>query len=109
MQLNRVDREILEILKDVFQLRRVRPIESDHNMRLWMIRSSFLVSVFGLIARVVLGVIGVEITAEHSAVFNTPIAFFFTMLFLHLNNEVEDTSLIIFGLTWVSLILGLYV
>lgn len=84
-------------------------MESDHNMRLWMIRSFFLVSVFGLIVRVVLGIKGDEITAEYSAMFNTPIAFFFTMLFLHLNNEVEDSSLIIFGLTWVSLMLGLYV
>lgn len=109
MQLNKVDREILEILKDVFQLRRIRPMESDHNFRLWMIRSFFLVSVFSLIVRGVLGIKGDEITAEYSTMVNTPIAFFFTILFLHLNNEVEDTSLIIFVLTWVSLMLGLYV
>ena len=67
MQLNKVDREILEILKDVFQLRRIRPMESDHNFRLWMIRLFFLVSVFSLIVRAVLGIQGYEITAEYSA------------------------------------------
>ena len=107
--MNKVDREILEILKDVFQLKRVRPIESDHNMRLWMIRATFFVSVIGLFTRAIQGILGHEITAEYSAMINTPIAFFFTLLFLHLNNEVEETSLIIFGLTWISLMVGLYV
>jgi hypothetical protein len=106
--MNKIDREILNILKDVFQLKRIRPIESDHNMRLWLIRSTFLVSVFGLVSRIVAEFIGHEITAEYSAIVNTPIAFFFTGLFLHINNEVEDTSVIIFILTWVALMLGLY-
>ena len=107
--MNKVDREIIEILKDVFQLRRIRPIESDYNMRLWMIRMTFFVSVIGLIGRVVMGFSEREIPSEYSALVNTPIAFFFTLLFLHINNEVEDTSVIIFVLTWVALMLGLYV
>lgn len=107
--MNKVDREILEILKNVFQLRRVRPIESDHNMRLWMIRMALTVSVFGIIGRVVMGFSDREILTEYSAMVNTPIAIFFTLLFLHINNEVEESSVIIFVLTWVALILGLYV
>ena len=107
--MNNIDREIIEILKDVFQLKRVRPIESDHNMRLWMIRMFFYVSVFGLIGRVVMGFSDREIPSGYSVVVNTPLAFFFTTLFLHINNEVEETSLILFVLTWLALILGLYV
>ena len=107
--MNKIDKEIIEILKDVFQLKRVRPIESDHNMRLWMIRSFFLVSVFSLCGRVVMAMLGREITAEYSAMVNTPIAVFFTLLFLHINNEVEESSLIIFALTWLSLMFSLYV
>lgn len=107
--MNKIDREIIVILKDVFQLKRVRPIESDHNMRLWMIRAFFLVSVVGLVGRVVTGFSDRDIPAEYSAIVNTPLAFFFTMLFLHINNEVEETSLILFILTWLALMLNLYV
>ncbi len=107
--MNKIDREIIVILKDVFQLKRVRPIESDHNLRLWMIRAFFLVSVFGLIGRVIMGFSERDIPAEYSVIVNTPLAFFFTLLFLHINNEVEETSLILFVLTWLALMLSLYV
>lgn len=107
-EMNKTDKEIIEILKAVFQLRRVRPMESDHNFKLWVIRSFFILSVFFIIQRIVFGLMGEEITAEYSALINTPIAFFFTFLFLHINNEVEESSVIIFGLTWVSLMLSLY-
>jgi carbon starvation protein CstA len=107
--MKKVDLEIIEILKDVFQLKRVRPIESDHNLRLWMIRMFFVVSVIGIIGRVVLGLSEHEISAEYSKIVNAPIAIFFALLFLHINNEVEETSLILFILSWVALMLGLYV
>ncbi|WP_199271354.1 hypothetical protein [Paraglaciecola sp. L1A13] len=50
-----------------------------------------------------------DIPAEYSVIVNTPLAFFFTLLFLHINNEVEETSLILFVLTWLALMLSLYV
>ena len=107
--MKKVDLEIIEILKDVFQLKRVRPIESDHNLRLWMIRMFFFVSVIGLIGIAVMGFSEREIAAEYSKIVNAPIAIFFALLFLHINNEVKETSLLIFILTWVALMLGLYV
>ena len=107
--MNKVDKEIFEILKDVFQPNRVRPMESDHNVRLWMIRVTFIVSIVSLVGRIIVGFSDREITAEYSAMVNTPIAFFFTLLFLHINNEVEDTSVIIFVLTCCALMVGLYV
>lgn len=108
-KLNRVDLEILGILKVVFLTKKVNPIQSDDHMRLWIIRSLFAVSAFGLIARVILGLSGKEVSAEMSATFNTPVALFFGVLFLHINNESENTSLILFVLTWVSIVIGLYV
>jgi hypothetical protein len=107
--MNTVDREILSILKEVFQLKRVRPMESDRNLRLWIIRSTFFVSIFTIGTRIFSEIMGQDITAQYSAMVNTPIAFFFTLLFLHINNEVEETSVIIFVLTWVSLMVSFYV
>lgn len=103
------DREIIAILKDVFQLKFIKPLESDHNLRIWMIRITFGVSMFGLIGRGVLILAGHEITTDYSSMANIPIAVFFTLLFLHINNEIEDTSIIMFVLTWLSLMLALYV
>ncbi|ALR15756.1 hypothetical protein [Vibrio natriegens] len=107
--MSKADQEVVAILKDVFQLKFVRPLKSDHNLRIWIIRSSFLVSIVVIIARVILEMTGYEIEVEFSSAFNTPIAFFFTSLFLHINNEVEDTSVIMFVLTWASLMIGLYI
>ncbi|MBY6199705.1 MULTISPECIES: hypothetical protein [Vibrio] len=107
--MGKADQEIIAILKDVFRLKFVRPLESDHNLRIWMIRMTFTVSILGLLGRGVLVLAGNEISADYSSIINTPIAFFFTLLFLHINNEIEDTSIIMFALTWLSLMLALYV
>jgi hypothetical protein len=109
LKLNKVDQEILEILKVVFLTKKVNPLRSDDHLRLWIIRSLFAVSVFGLIGRVIMGLIGQELPSGSSALLNTPIAMFFGVLFLHINNESENTSLIVFALTWISIIIGLYV
>lgn len=108
-RLNNADKEILEILKEVFQLKRVNPLKTDDNMRLWIIRSTFFVSVFGLFTRLLMAFNGHDVTVQESAMFNMPFAFFFTVLFLHINNKSENTSVIIFVLTWVSLMISLYV
>lgn len=107
--MNKVDHEIIRILKDVFQLRRISPLESDHYLRLWFIRSAFFVSILGLICRIVLELSENDISNSLSIGINTPIAIFFTLLFLHINNESENPSLIILILTWLALVLGLYI
>jgi hypothetical protein len=109
LRLNNADKEILEILKEVFQPKRVNPLKSDDNMRLWLIRSTFLVSVISLLARLLIAFNGHDVTAQESAMFNMPFAYFFTVLFLHINNKSESTSRIIIVLTWVSLMISLYV
>ena len=108
-KLNKSDREILGILKVVFFTKNVKPMQSDDHMRLWIIRLLFVASVFCLIARVIAGLLGQDIPAEISAAINATIALFFGVLFLHISNESENASLIMFALTWVSIVIGLYV
>ena len=81
MELNKVDKEILGILKRVFLTKNINPMFSDDHMRIWIIRVLFAVSVFGLLTRVALGVFNHEVTAEMSIFFNMPIALFFGILF----------------------------
>ncbi len=107
--MNKADQEILEILKEIFQLKRIRPLESDDNFRLWVIRSFFLTSIIVLIVRIIYEFSENEITADFSVLIDTPIVIFFTTLFLQINNKSENPSLIILVLSWVSLMLSLYV
>jgi len=109
LKLNKVDQEILGILKVVLLTKRVNPMQSDDHMRLWIIRSFFALSVLAILARAISGFFGQEVTDITSAAANMPIAIFFGALFLHINNESENTSLIIFALTWASIVIGLYV
>lgn len=74
-----------------------------------MIRALFYVALIGVVARVILGLRGLQTSTEVSAILSTPIALFFGLLFLHINNESENTSLIMFILTWISIVAVLYV
>jgi len=77
LKLNKADKEILEILKVVFLTKNIRPIPSDHHMRIWIIRSLFGVSLLILITRLFLGLQGEKLPAEISSFFSMPIALFF--------------------------------
>ncbi|WP_350608580.1 hypothetical protein [Pseudoalteromonas sp. MER144-MNA-CIBAN-0113] len=107
MKLNETDLEILAILKNVFLSRNIKPLASDHYLRIWMIRCFFYVSVLCLITRIVIGLQG-EDTALISSLLSVPTTFFFGTLFLHINNECENTSLLVLIITWVSIVIALF-
>lgn len=108
-KLNKVDEEILSILKETFLAKNIRPLTSDHHMRIWLIRMFFAVTIFGLLTRVILRFQEEKISTEFSSLLSLPITFFFGTLFLHINNESENTSLIVFVITWVSIVIALYI
>lgn len=108
IKINKTDQEILEILKEVFQLKRINPLNSDDNLRLWIIRSLFLISFVSIIYKAFYFFSDNKIDSTYSEIINTPIAIFFTLLFLHINNKSENSSLILFVLTWLSLMLTLF-
>tara|TARA_R110000868_G_scaffold408704_2_gene692245 strand:- start:7791 stop:8114 length:324 start_codon:yes stop_codon:yes gene_type:complete len=107
--MNKTDEDIIRVLKDVFQLRKIDPMVSDHNTRIGMIRTFFALSLLCITLRIFLAFYGRDITSDISKIINIPIAFFFTLLFWHLNNESENPSIIMFFLTWAALMIGLYV
>ena len=109
LKLNKADREILQILKVVFLTKNINPLRSDDHMRLWIIRALFIISVISVAVRIVTTFGGQDVPSSMSAGLSAPIALFFGVLFLHINNESEHTSVIVFSLTWVSIVLSLYV
>ena len=72
-----------------------------------MLRGLLYTSLFGLVSRIVLGISDKDV-AGLSKIISTPIALFFGVLFIHINNEVENTSVIIFILTWLSIVVAIY-
>ena len=106
-QLNKADREILKILKVTFLTKNIQPMESDENLRLWILRSLLALTVFGLSMKAVYWLSDIDVSGL-SEILSMPIALFFGFLFLHINNKSENASIIVFGLTWVSIMLGLY-
>jgi hypothetical protein len=107
LKFNKTDSEILAILKNVFLSKNIKPSISDHYLRIWMIRSFFYVSLFVLIVRVVIGFQGGD-TSVLSSLLSFAMTFFFGTLFLHINNECENPSLIIFVVTSLSIIIALF-
>ncbi len=106
-KLNKADQEILNILKETFLSKNVQPMSSDEHLRLLILRSFLYVSLFGLLMKAILWFLGEDVSGL-SKIISMPIALFFGFLFLHINNKSENTSVIIFGLTWVSIVLALY-
>lgn len=81
IKFSKADQEILEILKEVFQLKRVNPLISDDNLRLWLIRMSFGISVIVIGFRVFFFFSKIQIDAASSEMMNIPVAFFLHYFF----------------------------
>ncbi len=107
-KLNKTDKEILQILRKIFLTKKVRPLASDDHLRIWMIRVFFYMSFAFIILKILIVFLGQELPSEYSAMAATPIAFFFGTLFLYINSESENTSILVFGLTWVSIVVALF-
>lgn len=109
LQLKPVDIEILSILRRTYLDRGVRPMFSDDHARIWIVRMFTLCALVAVIARITLEFRVTEISTETSAFLATPVALFFGVLFLHINNESENSSLLVLLLTWLSIVVSLYI
>lgn len=79
--MNKADKEIIEILKEIFMPNKKALISPDENFRHWILRVLLLMSVIGII-----GVIILEIFVDNGATgigsfVSLPIALFFRLLY----------------------------
>ncbi len=109
LNLNKADKEILHILKEIFLTKKVRPIQSDDHFRIWLVRMYFYVGVLCLMLRLGIWISGQEIDAQTSSFLSLNIAMFFGVLFLYINHKSESGSIIVFSLTWLSILCSLYI
>lgn len=104
--LNKADQEIISILKETFLKSRNQFVtEDDKAMRivLWGLLFTTLLAIalrFFIFLSGKEGVIGIPIVSA-------PATLFFGFLFIHINNKSENMSVLVFLLTWLSIVLGL--
>ncbi|WP_262794088.1 hypothetical protein [Catenovulum sp. 2E275] len=108
LKLNKSDEEILSILKEAFFTKKLKPLGSDDHLRFFILRAFFWLSVLSVIVRIGIALSGQTVSAQESSMFMMPLTFFFSILFLHINNKSENFSVIVLVVTWVSLQLSLY-
>jgi len=107
--MNHVDQEILQILKETFrQKKKGELIDPDDLMAEGIIKWTLAASVLGIVIWVFLPLFGYEVPSMMRQIVGGPIGGFFGVLFLHLNNKAKNTSLIMFVLTWASMMFGVY-
>ena len=107
--MNKADQEILDILKETFRKKSKEDlIDPDDAMAQNILKGLLALSVFGICARLLLLIFGNDTPLLSQPIVATPIAFFFGLLFIHINNKSENPSIIMFVLTWVSMVIGLY-
>ena len=104
--MNKSDKEILKILKETFRKKHQGDlIDPDDAMSEMIIKNSLAISIFGLIVLVIMFLIDKEMPSGTRFIVATLISMFFWFLFMHINNKSENTSIIMFVLTWVSMTL----
>ena len=107
--MNKADEEILSILKEVFVPNKKALISPDEHFRHWILRVLLLMSVLGILEIIILKLFTENGASNLGSFVSFPIALFFGLLFIHINNKSENFSVLIFILSWVSLVVGLFV
>ena len=107
--MNEADKEILSILKEVFVPNKQALISPDEHFRHWILRVLLLLSVLGILEIIILKLFTENAASNLGSFVSLPIALFFGLLFIHINNKSENFSVLIFILSWVSLVVGLFV
>ena len=107
--MNKADQEIFGILKEIVMNKKEGElIDPDDLIAENIIKGLFFLSLLGALAWVFLLLFSNEAPSSMSLIVGSFIGFFFGVLFFHLNNKLKNPSVIMFVLTWVSMMLGLY-
>lgn len=105
--MNEADEEILAILKETFRSKKGELIDPDEAMRELFLKLLLGMSVLGIATWVITAVFDYESSQSIHPIAATPISLFFGLLFIHINNKSKNSSVIVFALTWVTVVLGL--
>ena len=107
IKLNSTDREILDIIKDIVKSNN-KWQDPDDTMAELLIKSFAIMSLLCIIVSIINKVIlnnEVNFTPFSSTIYSL----FFMMLFMHLNNKSTTSSIILYGLTFISTMISIWI
>ena len=106
--MNKADREIIKILKETFRRKKGELYDPDDLMREGFIKGSLVLSLISISVCVVSFLATNETPEGMKLLASGPIGIFFGVLFFQLNLKSENPSVILFALTWISMMLGFW-
>ena len=105
--MNKVDEEILSILKETFRKKSATELhDPDEATKEFILKFLLFFTLIFLVLRIAFGD---EVSAHLGSISATMSSIFFGILFIHINNKLEEPSIIMFGLTWLSLTFGVFI
>jgi predicted neutral ceramidase superfamily lipid hydrolase len=106
--MNEIDKEIVSILRDLFRKKNDVLYDPDDLLREMIVKQSVYTGLIAVVVLVPMKVLGFEYHEAADSIVSVLVAIAFTFMFLHINNKSKHPSLIMFGLTWLSLVTSLY-
>ncbi len=102
------DREIIEIVRALFRSKKGELIDPDDLVREQIVRWSIYMAMFCVVTLVPAKIFGISGDEHINGLLSGVIGVAFTLLFIHLNVKSKNPSLIMYVLTWLSLMVGLW-
>lgn len=103
--LTEIDQEIISIVKETFRKKSKKElIDPDDLMREYCIKSTFLISSLVVVLSIFL-----DSNKELEMIGATLVSVFFMLLFFQINIKSKNPSLIMYGLTFISVLIPIWV
>lgn len=102
------DKEILEILKELFRNKDNELIDPDDLLRVQIVKWTIYVSIFCVVTLIPAKIFGHAGSDLINGFLSGVIGVTFTLLFIYLNIKSKNPSFILYVLTWLSLMVSLW-
>lgn len=102
------DREVIGIVKELFRNKNGELIDPDTLLQEQIVKWSIYMAVFCVVTLVPAKIFGSTGGDHINGFLSGVIGVAFTLLFVHLNMKSKNPSFILYGLTWLSLMVSLW-
>jgi len=102
------DREIIEIVKELFRSKKGELIDPDDLLREQIVKSSIYIAIFCVVTLIPVTIFGSSSSEHINGLLTGVIGVAFTLFFIHLNIKSKNPSFILYILTWLSLMVSLW-
>jgi hypothetical protein len=102
------DKEIVQILKELFRWKKNELVDPDDLLQEKTVKSTIFLAVFCVIVLLPIKLLGSAENTHIDGILSGVIGVALTLLFIHLNIKSKNPSIILYVLTWLSLMVSLW-